>query len=145
MNTMKKTILWGFALVCTAVACQQTDPEAAQRKEISDEVIEIHDEIMPLTEKFDRSELKIDSILNDFSKYAEHFEDVDSTELRQNLLTLKENLEEANEQMMTWMNDYELDNSVLEYHEEELKKIQDLENTYHRVNSEREELLNTFK
>lgn len=144
MRTMKKSILWSFVFVFTVVACQQKDPEAAQRKEISDQVIEIHDEIMPLTEEFDRSELKIDSILNDFPAYAEHFEDVDSNELRQNLLTLKENLEEANEQMMTWMNDYELDNSVLEYHEEELKKIQDLEDTYHRVNAEREELLNTF-
>lgn len=130
---MKQITLWFALIAFTFTACQQGD--AAASKEVKTEIKKIHDEIMPLKEDFDRASLEIDDILDET-------EDIDNDPNAQMLILLKDKMEHANDEMMTWMNNYEMENNDLEYLENELEKVKTLEDKYLQADTERKELLN---
>lgn len=133
---MKKIIYASAAAILLLASCQSsTNNNTAQSKEISKEAIIIHDEIMPQIAHFDRTTVKIDSLL------ATNLEESTKTDLIQ----LKSNLEAATDNMMTWMKDYSLDSTDIKYQEAELVKIKEMKKQFEDVSLESNTKLAQFK
>lgn len=132
---MKQITLWFALLALMFTACQQGDSDASQKQDVKTEIMKIHDEIMPLKEDFDRASLEVEDVLN-------ATEDVENDPNAQMLISLKEKMEHANDEMMEWMNDFEMENNDLDYLKTELEKVKNLEDKYLDADAERKELLN---
>lgn len=132
----KKNIYIGVSALLMLGACQTNNKSTTGKiEDISKEAIVIHDEIMPQIGYFDKATLKIDSIL------VTNINDSTKNELTQ----LKTNLENATDNMMTWMKDYSLDSSNVAYQEAELVKIKAMKKLFEDVSLECNTKLASFK
>ncbi len=117
-------------------ACEsKTNQKDTSVQELSKEAIAVHDEIMPQIGTFDRTTVKIDSLLGT---------NIDEQK-RQELEQLKSNLESATDNMMTWMKDYTPDSTNIAYQEEELVKIKAMKKQFEDVSLESNNKLAPFK
>ncbi|NGF55791.1 transposase [Parapusillimonas sp. SGNA-6] len=142
---MKKLSFVATLSVFIAVACQSpTTKEAVKGQQLAQEAIAVHDEIMPQIKVFDRTTIKIDSILNNLSGIANTHSDIDTAVLKTELQTLKTNLEDATENMMTWMREYEADNEDIEYQKSEVEKVKAMKKQFDKVAEESNKKLSSF-
>jgi len=147
-NTMRKNMksfLLAGTFVLSAlifiVACGGSgkDPEIQKLKE---ETIAVHDEIMPQVATFDRHTVKIDTILINLDSLYQANPSLDTAGIRHELATLKDRLESATDQMMTWMMEFEDDpqgmssEEVKAYYESELAKITKMRDLFNDVSKE---------
>lgn len=133
---MKNIVYISTSLLLLLGACQtNTSNNSTKPEDIGKEVIIVHDEIMPQIAHFDRTTLKIDSLI------ATSLEDSTKIELTQ----LKSNLEAATGNMMTWMRDYAADSADISYQESELTKIKVMKKQFEDVSLESNTKLATFK
>lgn len=133
---MKKNIYVFASTLLLLGACQtNTTKDTSKSEGISKEAIAIHDEIMPQLGHFDRTSLKIDSLLHT------NINEVNKNDLTQ----LKSNLEGATDNMMTWMKDYSVDSTDVKYQEAELVKIKELKKQFEDVSLESNKKLASFK
>lgn len=115
------------------------DPEIEKLKE---ETIAVHDEIMPQIATFDRQGIKIDQILINMDSLHQANPSLDTANLRDELTALKDRLESATDQMMTWMMEFEEDpqemskEEMKRYYESELTKITKMKNFFDEVTQE---------
>lgn len=117
-------------------ACQsKSNQDNSNTQEISKEAIAVHDEIMPQIGTFDRTTVKIDSLLET---------NLDKN-TKQGLEELKTNLEAATDNMMTWMKDYTRDSTNISYQEAELVKIKEMKKQFEDVSLESNTKLAPFK
>jgi len=117
-------------------ACQSnTTSETSKVEEVSKEAIAVHDEIMPQIGLFDRTTVKIDSLL------GTNLEEPTKNELIQ----LKTNLETATDNMMTWMKEYAPDSTDIAYQESELSKVKAMKKQFEDVSLESNTKLAPFK
>jgi len=142
---MKKLFFVASLSVFMAAACQSpTTKEAVKGQQLAQEAIAVHDEIMPQVKVFDRTTIKIDSILNNLSAIASTRIDTDTAVLKTELQTLKTNLEDATENMMTWMREYEADNEDIEYQKSEVEKVKAMKKQFDKVAEESNKKLSSF-
>lgn len=145
---MKKSFLLFPALLVFITSCQNNQNDSNQNdskyKEISQEAIAVHDEIMPQVSVFDKTGLRVDSLLSNMSHVLEEHPEVDTAMLSLELGHLKSDLEKATSDMMTWMREYNLDSADVNYQEQELNKISELRDFYKSVTDKKEELLNNL-
>ena len=140
MNTTKILSLLGTFVL---FSCQNADNQ--EQHDLSPQVIEVHDEIMPMIPGFDKAALKVDSILTNLdSIYAEN-QSLDTAEITKELTQLKSDLEEANDRMMVWMREYAPDSLDNDYQESEMKKISELREFFHKVSEQKDKNLHTFQ
>lgn len=133
---MKDIIYIAVASLFIFSACQsKSKQDQSNTQEISKEAIAIHDEIMPQISTFDRTTIKIDSLLGTNLDETEHKE----------LEQLKLNLENATDNMMTWMKEYTPDSTDVAYQEAELVKIKDMKKQFEDVSLESNTKLAPFK
>lgn len=109
--------------------CSCTPNEKVREDKLYQEVIDIHDEVMPKMGEVMRLEKELD-------KNIDQLKSTDSTPSRpsriEHLTTLKKNLKDADEYMMNWMREFNNDmNSMtheekMEYLEKEKLKIQEV-------------------
>lgn len=117
-------------------ACQSNQTnDTAKLEEVSKEAIAVHDEIMPQIGLFDRTTVKIDSLL------GTNLEEPTKNELIQ----LKSNLEGATDNMMTWMKEYTPDSTNVAYQESELAKVKAMKKQFEDVSLESNTKLAPFK
>lgn len=134
---MKKTILAAIIALATLNSCQQqSNNDASQLKNLSEEAIQVHDEIMPQIAHFDRATLKIDSILENLGSIAKKDNTLDTAIVKSELETLKQNLESATDNMMTWMRDYAPDSTDVAYQKAEIKKVKAMKKQFEDVSLE---------
>lgn len=134
---MKKTILAAIIALATLNSCQQqSNNDASQLKNLSEEAIQVHDEIMPQIAHFDRATLKIDSILENLGSIAKKDNTLDTAIVKPELETLKQNLESATDNMMTWMRDYAPDSTDVAYQKAEIKKVKAMKKQFEDVSLE---------
>jgi len=142
---MKKLFFVASLSVFMAAACQSpTTKEAVKGQQLAQEAIAVHDEIMPQVKVFDRTTIKIDSILNNLSAIASTRIDTDTAVLKTELQTLKTNLEDATENMMTWMRENEADNEDIEYQKSEVEKVKAMKKQFDKVAEESNKKLSSF-
>lgn len=133
---MKKLTLIAATSFFLFMSCQSNKTkEQDQSISMAKEAIIIHDEIMPQIAHFDRATIKIDSILNT---------SIDEKS-KEDLTTLKSNLEDATDNMMTWMKDYVGDSTNVKYQEAELIKIKAMKKQFENVSLESNTKLSQYK
>lgn len=120
----------------TLGSCQNNSTsDVSKSEELSKEAIVVHDEIMPQISHFDRTSVKIDSLLQS---------NIDE-QTKSDLVQLKSNLEKATDEMMTWMKDYAYDSTDVAYQESELVKIKAMKKQFEDVSMESNTKLSSFK
>lgn len=142
---MKKVILAAFVGIISLNSCQQsTQKDASNHQQLSKEAIEIHDEIMPQIAHFDRATLKIDSVLENLSNIAQKDQSLDTALVRSDLESLKNNLEDATDNMMTWMREYTPDSTDIAYQQNEIEKVKAMKKQFEEVSLESNTKLGKF-
>lgn len=132
---MKNIIYVAASAVFFLGACQSNSTqETSKAAVISKEAIAIHDEIMPQIGRFDRTAVKIDSLLQT---------PLDESS-KKDLSQLKGNLEEATDHMMTWMKEYAVDSTNISYQEAELVKVKAMKKQFEDVSLESNKKLASF-
>lgn len=135
-NIMKKLFYITLASALTLGACNSNESkDNSTVKNVNEEVMLIHDEIMPQISLFDRTTVKIDSLLQ-----------TDLEESSKNELTqLKTNLELATDNMMTWMKEYVHDSEDQDYQNKELEKMKEMKKQFEEVSLESNTKLSQYK
>lgn len=142
---MKKIILSTVIGFVTLQSCQQNSTkQSTEVQQLSQEAILVHDEIMPQISHFDRTTLKIDSILENLSLIAQKDKTLDTAVVKSDLETLKVNLEDATDNMMTWMRDYAPDSTDVAYQKAEVEKIKAMKKQFEDVSLESNTKLGKF-
>lgn len=129
---MKKLILLSAAFSIAFVSCQNKQNENKDQK-LSEQAIAIHDEIMPQISQFDKSTIKIDSIISNLAAIKGEKADLDTAKTRVDLTNLKDSIEDATDHMMTWMKDYDATNEDEAYQQKEVNKISAMKKQFDRV------------
>lgn len=124
-----------LALVASAAlsGCQEGEKEHVT---LSKEAIDIHDEIMPQISHFDRSSVKIDSILGNLDGIKSVNPELDTTNTRAELTSLQDNIESATHFMMEWMRSYEPDSADVAYQRNEVERVSTMRNQFDSVRTE---------
>lgn len=118
-------------------SCQQkATTEAVKHQQLAEEAIAVHDEIMPQIAHFDKTTVKIDSILGNLSQVLAKNPNADTATVRTELITLKSNLEAATDNMMTWMKEYAPDSTDVAYQQAEIEKIKAMKKQFEDVSLE---------
>jgi|SRR5690606_5641270 len=142
---MKKIILAAVVGFATLSSCQQqSTKDSTQHQALSEEAIKIHDEIMPQISSFDRATLKIDSILENLASLAQKDNSLDTAVVKSDLETLKTNLEDATDNMMSWMRDYAPDSTDVAYQKSEIEKVKVMKKQFEDVSLESNTKLGKF-
>ena len=142
---MKKIILAACVAMVTMSSCQQKSTKnATQVQQYAEEAIKVHDEIMPQISHFDRATLKIDSILENLGNIAQKDKSVDTATVKAELETLKANLENATDNMMSWMKDYAPDSTDVAYQKAEVEKVKAMKKQFEDVSLESNTKLGKF-
>src|SRR3546814_5237560 len=115
---MKPILLSALSLLLFITACNTKDNST---KQLQDEVIAIHDEVMPMMATFTHTSIKIDSILNNWETIKLEHSEIDTAEQKAKLVNLKKEIEESNDAMNDWMHELNLDRS--EEHTSELQSL----------------------
>jgi len=142
---MKNNLLPIFSLLLFLAACNDNS-----NKKLQEEVIAIHDEIMPMMGTFVRNSMAIDSILNNFEEIKINHPEIDTVEQREKLTVLKNEIEDANDSMNSWMHELNLDyenmsdEEVKKYLEEEKLKITNINKQFKDVEAESKETLSLY-
>lgn len=131
---MKKTCLSIGIASLAFFACNNAG-EGGQANALREEAIAIHDEIMPQVSLFDRSTVKIDSLLANLGSLAAERPGLDTAHARAELTALKTNLTNATESMMSWMHDFDpnpdLPNDEAKaYYAGEVKKMEEMKQQF---------------
>src|SRR5690606_491180 len=98
----------GFAILLLA-SCNSSNNDDTEIKQLREEAIAVHDEIMPQISTFDRNSVKVDSLLTHLPQLKETHVDLDTAQTRAELTALKSKLENATDAMMEWMTDFDTD------------------------------------
>lgn len=141
---MKKLGITAMMLSLAFGACQNSNVQNNDQK-LAEEAISIHDEIMPQIPKFDKTTVKIDSILNNLNNLTEESGTLDTTALKSELSELKDSIENATDNMMTWMRDYDAANEEEAYQRQEVEKITQMKNQFDRVQEQISQSLGKFE
>ncbi|MBE8720960.1 transposase [Sphingobacterium pedocola] len=143
---MKKSFFIALGASLVLASCQQnsTKTKVVDQK-LTEEAIAIHDEIMPQIALFDRNTVKIDSLLANLSEIKKTNSLIDTAALKGELTTLKSNLEDATDNMMTWMKDYNPDSTDIDYQKAEVEKIRTMKKQFEDVSTESSKKLSVIK
>lgn len=137
---MKKLFVTAAALACLTAACQNAqDTNDAQA--LSAKAIEIHDLIMPQVSTFDKHTVLIDSLLGNLASLKAGNPSLDTNATREQLSTLKADLESATDNMMTWMKEYTPDSTDAAYQQAEVDRISQLKNAFEKATQDAERVL----
>lgn len=108
------------------MACQNKNSE---QHSLQREVIDVHDEIMPLMGEFTQNSIKIDTLLNNLAAFKAEHPEVDTAAARTELHELQVTLDQARESMNDWMHAFQLEHpeknheEIMAYYSKEMEKI----------------------
>src|SRR5690606_276859 len=142
-------ILFFLALSIITSSCSTSDSDG--NKALQDSVIVVHDEVMPLMGGFVRNSIKIDSILINLPEIKSQNPELDTTNLRIDLLELKRNLDSSSERMTDWMHGFEVEHEgkskeeIEKYLKNELLKINEVKEKFDSTSEESKIKLKDFQ
>lgn len=143
-KTMKNIFLLSLTFALFFVGCSSSSDN---NRKIQDEMIAIHDEVMPMMGTFVRDIQKIDSILLNIDEYKTQNPTLDTAELTE----LRDRLETTHDSMNDWMHDLNLnfegksDDQIKAYLEVEKDKIQDINNEFIEVSDVAKQTLSKYQ
>jgi|SRR5690606_14181202 len=139
-----------FLSLITTIFFASCSSSSNNNREIQDEMIAIHDEVMPMMGTFVRNIQEIDSILLNVDEYKANDPSLDTAQQRVELTELRDRLETAHDSMNNWMHDLNLnfegksDDQIKAYLEVEKKKIQDINDEFIEVSEITKQTLNNY-
>lgn len=140
----------GFAIMLL-VSCNGSSNDDAEIKQLREEAIAVHDEIMPQISTFDRNTVTIDSLLAHLPELKETQANLDTAQTRSELTALKSKLENATDAMMEWMTEFDTDpqdktaEEIKAYYKNETDKVQQLKQVFDEVATESADQLAPFQ
>jgi Tfp pilus assembly protein PilN len=144
---MKPFLLSALSLLLFVTACTtKEDPN----KQLQDEMIAIHDEVMPMMSTFAHTSIKIDSILNNWETIKLENPEIDTAEQKAKLIQLRANIETSNDAMNDWMHNLNLDfenmseEETQEYLQNERVKVQNIDSLFKTVADESTTVLSIY-
>ncbi|MCT1525549.1 MULTISPECIES: transposase [Sphingobacterium] len=140
---MKNLAFITLGISMAMVSCQNKTDETKNQK-LGAEAIRIHDEIMPQISTFDKTTVKIDSILANLAEIKATKADLDTAATRVELTNLQDSIEAATDNMMTWMKDYDAASTDDAYQQKELDKITAMQKQFESVTSQINKTLTPF-
>jgi len=144
---MKPILFSALSLLLFITACNTKDDST---KQLQEEVIAIHDEVMPMMSTFAHTSLEIDSILNNWETIKLKNPEIDTVEQKAKLINLKAEIEAANDAMNDWMHELNLDfenmskEEIEKYLKNERLKVQDIDTQFKAVTEESKSVLSTI-
>lgn len=147
---MKKFVLSLAIAGLILQSCGNSSSDKSTVENLRTEAIAIHDEIMPQVSGFDQDIIKIDGLMANMDSLQNTYPDLDTAQTKIDLQGLKANLDRANEVMMTWMMEFEVDPTDMteaeqkSYYEKEIEKVTDMKRQFEEVTAERAEKLSKF-
>lgn len=144
---MKHILLSLFTILFVITACTTKDDSI---KKLQDEVIAIHDEVMPLMGTFVHNSIAIDSILNNFDQIKANHPDLDTIQQKEALTSLKNSIDDANEAMNDWMHELDLDfenksrEEIENYLQDEKTKVKGINAQFKEIEKKSEEILKPY-
>jgi len=144
---MKPILLSALSLLLFITACNEKDNST---KQLQNEVIAIHDEVMPMMSTFAHTSIKIDSILNNWETIKLENSEIDTAEEKAKLINLKNEIEASNDAMNDWMHELNLDFESMseaeaqEYLQNERLKVQEIDTRFKAVAEKSTSVLSIF-
>lgn len=144
---MKHSPLLLLLAVALFGACNQTSDA---NRQLQDEMIAIHDEVMPMMGTFVRDIQKIDTILLNLDDYKTANPDLDTAQQRVELTELQNRLEKAHDSMNDWMHDLNLNfegksnDEIKAYLEVEKTKMEEIKQEFIDVSETTEQTLDIY-
>lgn len=124
---------------------------ANKNLQLQEEVIAVHDSIMPKMGALVRDNLKVGLLLTKMDSLKQANPTLDTAQEKNKLLKLQSQLTQANEEMTDWMHDFEptqadkKSEEVASYLKGELAKIRALKDKFAIAESESHALLSKYK
>lgn len=143
---MKTNILHTILIGLIATACSAP----SGNMQLQQEVIAVHDSIMPKMGTFVRDNMKAESLLSSMDSLKKADPAIDTALEKEKLRALQTNLQAANESMTDWMHAFDpvQENKepaeITSYLQEELKKIQALKESFVKVEEESKQVLEKY-
>lgn len=144
---MKKYIFLSLAFAAFS-AC---DNGASKNMQLQEEVIAVHDSIMPKMGTFVRDNLKVGILLTKMDSLKQLDPTLDTVQERERLLALQSKFKQVNEEMTDWMHNFEPSpedkkaEEVESYLKSELAKIKALKNKFAETENESHQVLSKYK
>jgi len=126
----KTTILVLFSML--AIGCQQQ----LSYKQVRDEVMNYHDEVMADHGKILKNQLRLDTLLRDLSSVALSRPGLDTVREKRTITEMRERLQKSEETMNDWMHQFEPDvtgksnEEAVQYFKNEKAKIAAIDSLY---------------
>uniref|UniRef100_F4C6Y9 Viral A-type inclusion protein n=1 Tax=Sphingobacterium sp. (strain 21) TaxID=743722 RepID=F4C6Y9_SPHS2 len=145
---MKLYIFLSLALGVVTSSCNNAGNKNLQLQE---EVIAVHDSIMPKMGALVRDNLKVGILLTKMDSLKQVNPALDTAQEKDKLLKLQSKLTEANEEMTDWMHNFEpaqedkKAEEMASYLQNELAKIKALKEKFATAESESREILSKYK
>jgi len=118
---------------------------------LQEQILAVHDSIMPKMGEFVRDELKIGVLSTKMDSLKAHYPDLDTLKEKEALLSLQQKLKAVNESMTDWMHAFEPEQEsktaeeTQKYLQDELQNIRKLRETFLQTEQESEKLLAKYK
>ena len=146
--------LWALCTGFLAVALLQISCNGSgdntEIVQLKQETMAVHDEIMPQISVFDRNAVKIDSILLSIDSVSLESDSLHTNQVRAELTHLKSRIENATDQMMEWMMEFDsdpqdmTDEEIKAYYQSELEKVKNMKSLFDEVSQESADKLNQY-
>lgn len=144
---MKTNNLYVMLFGLIAIACSSPNSNI----QLQQEVLAVHDSIMPKMGTFVRDNLKIETLLNGMDSLKQIDPAIDTALEKEKLGTLQTNLQAANDSMTDWMHAFDpaqedkKPEEIQSYLQQELEKIQALKETFVKAEEESKQVLEKYK
>lgn len=129
-------------------ACNSTQND---EKALQDTVIKLHDKAMPKGGLVMNNKMRLDTLLNQLDSLKKQNPSLDTLAERQHIKALITQLENADDAMSDWMNQFNPDNDdkkhadAMEYLKNEKQKIEAIDTQFSAVLDESNQYLSTYK
>ncbi|GAA4779326.1 hypothetical protein GCM10023231_02590 [Olivibacter ginsenosidimutans] len=122
-----------------------------ENRQLQEEVIAVHDSIMPKMGLFVGNNLKVTTLLTKMDSLKQVHPDLDTSSLKQQLVNLQTDLKLTNEAMTDWMHNFDPEHEnkkpeeVHTYLQEQLQAIRRLKDQFSATEQKSQHVLATYR
>lgn len=149
-NLLKQTIFGAVVIAMSLTACNNSNPKKEQ-EDLQKAVISAHDTVMAEMSTLMEKKMAINKILTGMDSLKAINANLDTAKVRTELTQLKTDLAVADEQMMTWMHNFDPDyegkshEEIMNYLNDQKDKINVVEKSFKSVIIKSDSVISKYK
>ncbi len=149
-NFLKQTFFGAVVVAMAFTACNNNNPKKEQQ-DLQKAVIATHDTLMTEMGTLMEKKMAVDKILDAIDSLKAKNLELDTAKVRTDLTQLKTDLAVADEQMMTWMHNFDADyegkshEEIMIYLNDQKDKINVVEKSFKSVIIKSDSIINKYK